>query len=106
MADPYVMIVPGDRRLNFKAIAKVVGAKKVRLARPNEVTSIAGVKPGEVSPLIESIKSLNVVIDKSALDEGRVLVGGGTLHHLIRINIEELIRVLNPRIADITKPLP
>ena len=99
---PYVAIVRGDRKLSFKEFAKAVGARKVRLAKINEVQNIVGVKPGEVSPLLENILKLSVVLDNSVLEEKTVLVGGGSLNHLVKIDVNELIRILNPKIAKIT----
>jgi len=98
---PYVTILPGDKRLNFKQVATILNAKKVRLAKPNEVINITGVKPGEVSPLTEEIKNLSIIVDESVINKDEVLVGGGSLHHLVKVNVKELIRILKPRIAQI-----
>ena len=84
-------------------MAKLTGADEVRLAKRSEVASITGVKPGEVSPLTEEIKKLNVVVDESVLNKGVVLVGGGSLHHLVRVDVDELLRVLEPRVALVGK---
>jgi len=98
---PYVAIVRGDKKLDFKKFAKAIGARRVRLAKINEVLGIVGVKPGEVSPLLENILKLPVILDDSILEENTVLVGGGSLNHLVKINVSELIRILNPKIAKI-----
>ena len=100
---PYAVILPGDRRLDLKSMAKLTGADEVRLAKRSEVASITGVKPGEVSPLTEEIKKLNVVVDESVLNKGVVLVGGGSLHHLVRVDVDELLKVLEPRVAPVGK---
>jgi len=99
---PYVAIVRGDKKLGFKKFAKAVGAKRVRLAKINEVSKVVGVNPGEVSPLLESILKLPVTLDNSVLEKKTVLVGGGSLKHLVKIDVSELVRVLNPKIAEIT----
>ena len=54
---PYAVILPGDKKLDFKRLAVVTGAEKIRLARHSEVINITGVKPGEVSPLTEDVKN-------------------------------------------------
>ncbi len=102
---PYAVILPGDKKLDFKRLAVVTGAEKIRLARHSEVINITGVKPGEVSPLTEDVKKLNVVVDESVLNKGEVLVGGGSLHHLVLVNVNELIRVLKPKIANVGKKI-
>ncbi len=100
---PTAAILPGHKRLDFKQVSSVLNVRKVRMAKPHEVFGIAGVRPGEVSPLTEEIKSLDVVIDESIINKGEVLVGGGSLHHLVKVDAGELIRVLKPRIARIGK---
>ena len=102
---PYAVILPGDKKLDFKRLAVVTGAEKIRLARHSEVINITGFKPGEVSPLTEDVKKLNVVVDESVLNKGEVLVGGGSLHHLVLVNVNELIRVLKPKIANVGKKI-
>ncbi len=101
---PYVIVLPGDKKLSFKNIAITIGAKKVRLAKPSEVIDILGVKPGEVSPLMEDVARLNVIFDKSVLSKNIVLVGGGSLHHLVKISVKELIKALKPKISIVAKP--
>jgi len=100
---PYAIVLPGDKKLSFKNIAETVGAKKVRLAKPNEIVNILGVGPGEVSPLMEEITRLNIIFDKSVLSKNIILVGGGSLHHLVKIGAKELVKVLKPKIGIIAK---
>lgn len=99
----YAVIIRGDRRLNLKKLADRLGLNDVRLAKPSEIRELLGVGPGEVSPLMEGISRLHVLVDSSVLTiEGDVLVGGGTLRHLVRITPHELLRVLSPSILDVS----
>ena len=100
---PYAIILPGDKRLDFKKISKELNVKNVRLAKPEEVMELIRLSPGEVSPLLEEVKNLQVIVDRSILDRGVVLAGGGTLHNLVKISVDELIRVLNPKVKEVSK---
>ena len=100
---PYVIILPGDRKLDFKKLSRELNVKNVRLAKPNEVENLLNVKPGEVSPFLDEILKYNVIIDKSVVDRNEVLVGGGSLHHLVKVHVDEIIKVLKPSIKDISK---
>ena len=100
----YAVIIRGDRRLNLKKLAERLGLKDVRLARPGEIRKLLGVGPGEVSPLMEGISKLHVLVDSSILTiEGDVLVGGGTLRHLVRVTPHELLCALSPSILDVSE---
>lgn len=99
----YAVIVRGDRRLNLEKLAKLLGLRDVRLAKPSEIRELLGVSPGEVSPLMEEVSRLYVLVDSSILTiEGDVLVGGGTLRHLVKITPHELLSVLKPTILNVS----
>ncbi len=99
---PCIAIVRGDKKLDLKRVAKILGVRRVRLAKLDEVVSVVGVKPGEVSPLLEDVLEYTILMDESVLEEKNVLVGGGSLKHLVKISTDELVRILNPKIANIT----
>lgn len=100
---PYIVILPGDKKLDFKKLSKELNVKNIRLANPNEVEELLNIKPGEVSPFLDEISKCNVIIDESVVDKGEVLVGGGSIHHLVKVHVDEIIRVLKPEIKDISK---
>mgnify|MGYP000220983532 FL=1 len=100
---PYAVLLLGNYRLSLKKLRKFLGVKTVRLAKPDEVGEIVGLKPGEVSPLIDSIAKLSVIVDEKVLKKDMVLVGGGSIHHLVKISVKELISVLKPIIADVSE---
>ncbi len=100
---PYIIILSGDKKLDFKKLSKELNVRNVRLAKPSEVEKILNVKPGEVSPFLDEVLRCNVIIDKSVVDKGEVLVGGGSLHHLVKTHVDEIIKVLKPSIKNISK---
>ncbi|MET1101738.1 MAG: YbaK/EbsC family protein [Pyrodictiaceae archaeon] len=102
--EPYAVLVPGDRRLDLGKLRRLLGARRARLAKPSELEEIVGLKPGEVSPLVESVARLRVVLDKEVLGRDVVLVGGGSIHHLVKVRVSELVSVLNPIVADVSEP--
>ena len=100
---PYAVLLLGNYRLSLKKLRKFLSVKTVRLAKPDEVEEIVGLKPGEVSPLIDSIAKLSVILDEKVLKKDIVLVGGGSIHHLVKISVKELVSVLKPIIADVSE---
>ena len=100
---PYIVILPGDRKLDFEKLSRELNVRNIRLAKPSEVKEILKVKPGEVSPFLDEVLKYNIIIDKSVVDKGEVLVGGGSIHHLVKVHVDEIIKVLKPSIKDISK---
>jgi len=48
---PVVVVISGDRRVDFKKVKALRGGRKVRLAGPEDVTARTGFKVGAVSPV-------------------------------------------------------
>jgi len=71
-----VAIVPVNRMLNLKAVAKVLKVKKVVMAEAARVTTTTGYVLGGVSPLGQK-KKLVTLLDNSAQDFNTVYVSGG-----------------------------
>ena len=100
---PYIVILPGDRKLDFKKLRDVLNVRKIRLANSNEVEELLNIKPGEVSPFLDEVLKYKIILDKSAVDKDEVVVGGGSIYHLVRTYVNEIIKVLKPEIEDISK---
>lgn len=71
-----VAIVPADRRLNLKSLAKAAGGKKAAMADPTRAERLTGYVVGGISPLGQR-KRLKTFIDESAGDLDEMLVSGG-----------------------------
>jgi len=71
-----VALVPVNKQLNLKRIAKTLSVKKVKMAEVKQVENSTGYILGGVSPLGQK-KSLRTIIDDSAQDFDLVYISGG-----------------------------
>lgn len=97
-----VAIVPVPCQLDLKVFAKAVGAKKVRMASPDDVERSTGYVLGGVSPLGQK-KALPTVIDRSAEGLLSMFVSGGRRGLEIELSPQDLCRLTRGRFADIAR---
>ena len=86
-----VAVVPASCDLDRKALARVLGTKRVDLAAKEKAVKTTGYEMGACSPLGQK-KMLPTFIDESAKDFGTVFVSGGAYGLELEIAPEELAR--------------
>ena len=96
-----VAIVPVNKKLNLKVIAKALGAKKISMADPTEAEKATGYVLGGISPLGQK-KRLAFVIDHSINDFDTVFVSGGRRGLEIELNPTDLIKLCNAVVVKIS----
>lgn len=102
---PIIAVVPGDRRVDGKALAAAVGEKKVRLTTQNEAEQLTGLQVGGISPLALQNRGFQVIFDESALLYATIFISGGQRGLNIEIAPVDIIKILNAKKADITQPI-
>ncbi|MEM1546303.1 MAG: YbaK/EbsC family protein [Candidatus Methanomethylicia archaeon] len=99
----YVMgLVAGDRKIDLKKLAGVVGTKKLRLASPQEVLEITGCEVGSVHPF-GNLHGLPVYLDSSILENDMVNFNAGLHTVSIQMKAKDLIKVIKPVIDSFSR---
>ena len=98
-----VAVVPVAGQLNLKAMATACGVRKVAMADQQEAAKSTGYVPGGISPLGQK-KSLQTVIDQSALERDVIHVSAGSRGLEIELKPADLISLTGAITAGIAKP--
>jgi Cys-tRNA(Pro)/Cys-tRNA(Cys) deacylase len=101
---PILAVVPGTSEVDLKALAKVLGEKKVFLTTQNEAESLTGLQVGGISPLALINRGFQVVIDSSVQEHDRIHVSGGERGLNIRLPVVDLIKITRASAAGISCP--
>lgn len=97
----YVLVlVPGDRRADERAVAEALGAREVRVAKGDEVIHATGFEPGGVAPFPQRAVT-QTLIDRSFFQHEVVWIGAGTSAHMASLPPGELQRLARARAVDL-----
>lgn len=97
-------LVAADRRIDDKKLAKVVGTKRLKLAKPDEVLRATGCEIGSVHPF-GVLSKLPTYMDKSILENDKVNFNIGLHTMSMEISSKDLVKAIRPEICDISKYL-
>ena len=96
----YVFLVPVNRELDLKKAAKAVGEKSISMIKAKDLLPLTGYIHGGCSP-IGMKKQFPTVIDETAQIYDDIYISGGRIGTTIRLNPNDLAKVVNAKFADI-----
>lgn len=97
-----VAVVPVSRRLDLKALAAAVGARKASLADPAVAERRTGYVVGGISPVGQRT-ALTTVVDASAASFETVFVSGGRRGFDIEIAPADLVRATGAQLLPVAR---
>jgi Cys-tRNA(Pro)/Cys-tRNA(Cys) deacylase len=98
----FVGVVPLPVRLDPKAMATAVGAKRVHLADVGDAERSSGYVVGAISPIGQK-RALPTVVDRRAFDGPTMFVSGGRRGLELELAPADLIAVTGASVADIAR---
>jgi len=97
---PLLVIIPGDRSLDLKALAKALGEKRLSMAAHKDAESLTGLEVGGISALALMHKGFQVCADKRILEFSEVWVSAGTRGINLSLSSQDLVRVTRAALVD------
>ena len=97
-----LLVVPGDRRVDLKAAAKVLGVKNVRLMPFEEAESISGYSPGG-TPSVGHKTRMRTVVDSELTEFETLYCGGGARDMLLEVRVQDVIHFNDAVVHPISK---
>ena len=97
-----VAVVPVSGRLDLKALARTVGARKATMADPAAAQRATGYVVGGISPLGQR-SAHPTVVDETAWLFDTVFVSGGRRGLDVELSPDDLVRLTDAVVADIAR---
>ena len=97
----YVFVVPVCCELNLKKAAKAVSEKSIEMIKAKELLPLTGYIHGGCSP-IGMKKFFTTVIDETAELFDTIIFSGGKIGYQVEVSIENLQKVIEFKLEDIT----
>ena len=99
---PLVGVVPVDRHLDEKALARVSGNKKVDMVPLKDLLKTTGYVHGANTPVgIYEKHHYPIFIDNEAKETPTIFVSSGQLGRSVQLNAEDLAKLVNATFADL-----
>ncbi len=99
--DPALVMVSGSSRADDAKIAKAVGAKSVKIAKPAVVFDRTGFEVGGVAPFpLPNIRT--AICDRRLLGRDVVWAGAGSVRHMVALAPHDLVKLSSARAADVS----
>ncbi|MBI5871721.1 aminoacyl-tRNA deacylase [archaeon] len=100
--NPVLAIIPGDCKLSFSKVKEAAGIKKIRLVPFEEAENYSGYIPG-ATPMVHHKIKMKVILDKKLMQYRSIYSGGGERTKLLELKTEDVIKLNNAIVADITE---
>lgn len=102
---PLLVVVPGDSEVDLKAVAAVLGEKKVFLPSEREAEALTGLQAGGISPLALLQHGFQVIVDEAALGWESIHISGGQRGLNIRLAPQDLVRLTQAKVAKVSRKM-
>jgi len=99
---PLLVMIPANRELDLKLLAKEIGEKRVRMATQREAEQLTGLQVGGISALALLNRGFQVVLDASAQTLKAIHISAGVRGVDIELGVEDLIAVAQARVLRAT----
>ncbi len=97
---PLLVMAPGGRELNLKALAAALGEKKLKMATQAEAEALTGLLTGGISALALLNKGFEICLERAALTLPFVHVSAGQRGAHLRLKPQDLTAVTACRLVD------
>jgi Ala-tRNA(Pro) deacylase len=98
-------VVPGNRRINFKAVRTLSNSSYVGLAPAEKAEELTGCVMGSVPPF-SFHPDLKLLVDRQLLNNAQIVFNAGRLDQSIFLSVHDFVAIAKPTIGNIAQEEP
>jgi len=99
---PLLAIIPANRQLDLKKLAKLINVKKLKMATHQQAEAMTGLQVGGISPLALINKGFTICLDELADAQAQIFVSAGERGTQIKLAPADLRKLTRARLADVS----
>ena len=103
LGKPMLVMIPADRQLDLKKLAKAVGEKKLKMATQREAERLTGLQVGGISALALLNRGFASYLDESALVYDEIVISAGQRGLQIKLAVPDLVKMSRARMVDASR---
>jgi Ala-tRNA(Pro) deacylase len=100
-----MVVLPADRRVDFKKVAAVLGTEELRLAQESEFRDRFPACEVGAMPPFGNLFGLPVLIDELLAENDEIVFNAGTHTLTAKLRFADFRRLVQPRIASLSQPM-
>jgi len=100
---PMLVMIPADRQLDLKKLARAVKQKKLKMATQREAEQLTGLQVGGISALALLNRGFDIYLDDSALAFEQIIISAGQRGLQIKLAVPDLVKLCQARIVAATQ---
>lgn len=99
----FIIVLPASHQADFKALKKILQAKKVDIDKENVMTKLFKVKSGAISALHGPLYKIPVYIDKAVMKVHKVVAQAGSFEESIHLKTKDLLKAVEGKLGSFSK---
>ncbi len=95
----FQFVLPGNKKIDFKKVKKLLGSASTSLATPDEVLQVTGVQIGGVPPF-GNLFNIPVYLEQSMLANEQLDCNAGSRGVSLTMNVADYVKTVKPIMVD------
>ncbi|HBV33108.1 TPA: hypothetical protein DEB72_01080 [Patescibacteria group bacterium] len=98
-----LVVLPASHQVDFKALKKILKAKKIDIDRENVMVKLFKVKAGALSAIHGRLNKIPVYVDKSLTKAKKIVAQAGSFEESLHLTAKDFIKAVEGQLASFSK---